>query len=126
MPDRSESIGVIHYSLNGKVLLYFHHLRHTAHEIVAAKNFGACHQSRRKRLVVAVPFAYGPGPFKDFPSGQGDVENAEVPLSIVTQGMGFFRYDEAAGLELIVYFTEDPAVRQRKPRFRVSGCGYFP
>jgi hypothetical protein len=95
-------------------------------QIMTAEYFGACHQSSREGLVMAVPYSNSPGPFKDSPSGQGDVQNAEVPLSVVTQRMGLFRYDEAAALELIVYFTEDPAVRQRKPRFRIFGCGYLP
>lgn len=39
--------------------------------------------------------------------------------------MGLFRHNEASALGLIVHLTEDPAVRQRKPRVRMFVCGYL-
>jgi len=35
LPGRSGSVGVVHYSLNGRVFLRVHYLHLTAHEIVA-------------------------------------------------------------------------------------------
>jgi hypothetical protein len=54
---------------------------------------------------MAVPYSYGPAPFKDSPAGQRYVQHTEVPLTIVTQGMGFFRHNEPATVELIVDFA---------------------
>ena len=80
-------------------------------QIIAAEYFGACYQTRWEGLVVAVPYSYAPTPFEDPPAGQVDVQNAEVALSVVTQGMSLLGDDEARASELIMDFTEHPAVR---------------
>jgi len=74
-------------------------------EIITTEYFSTCHQPCRERLVMAVPYSYGPAPIKESASRQRDVQDTEVPLTIVTQGMGFFRHDEPATIELIVDFT---------------------
>ena len=80
-------------------------------QIVTAEYFGACYQTRWEGLVVAVPYSYAPSPFEDSPAGQVDVQNAKVALSVVTQSMSFFGDDKARASELIMDFTEHPAVR---------------
>jgi hypothetical protein len=95
-------------------------------QVVAAKYFSACNKPSRKRFIVAISYSYGPRPFKDSAARQRDVQNPEVALTIVTQGMGLFRHNKPATVELIVDFTQYPAVRQRVPCFCVSRRGYFP
>ena len=74
---------------------------------------------------MAVAYAYRPAPFQDAPSRQGDVEDAEVPLAIVAQCMGFVRYEEAAAFELIKHLPVHPAVGQRIPCAGVLWRGHF-
>ncbi len=98
----------------------------TEAQIITAEYFSACHQPCWERLVMAVPYSYGPAPFKDTASGQRDVQHTEIALTIVTQCMRFFRHNEPATVELIVDFVEHFAVSQRVPCFSVSRRGYFP
>ena len=80
-------------------------------QIIAAEYFGACYQTRWEGLVVAVPYSYAPSPIEDHPAGQGDVQNAKVALTVVTQSMSLFGHDEARASELIMDFIKHPAVR---------------
>jgi hypothetical protein len=80
-------------------------------QVVTTEYFGACYQTRWEGLVVAVPYSYAPSPFEDPPAGQCDVQNAEVALAIMTECISFLGDNEARAFELIMDFTEHPAVR---------------
>ena len=88
--------GAIHFAAEGK--------------IVTAKYFCACYQPCWKGLVMAVSYSYGPSPFKDASTGQGDIQNAKIALCIMTQGMGLFCHKKASASELIIDFTKHPVV----------------
>ena len=60
---------------------------------------------------MAVSYSYSPAPFKDPSSGDGDVQNSKIALTIVTQRMGLFSDDEAIASELMVDLTKDRTVR---------------
>jgi hypothetical protein len=80
-------------------------------QVVTAEYFRSCYQTRWEGLVVAVPYSYAPSPFEDPPSRQCDVQHTEVSLTIMAQGMSLFCHNEPAAFELLMDFTEHPAVR---------------
>ncbi|NBV85819.1 MAG: hypothetical protein EBS01_06060 [Verrucomicrobia bacterium] len=95
-------------------------------KIIADKGFCTCNKPCWKRLIMAVPYSYGPCPFKDSAPRQRNVQHTEVPLTIVAEGVGFLCHNEPATSELIMDFSKYTAVGQWVPCISVPWRGHFP
>ena len=87
LPGRSESIGVVHYSLNSRVFLRVHYLHRTAHEVIADKHGGTYDQTGGKPLVVRVPQAEHVGVIALL-IAIGDLEQTEVTSPVGAHAVG--------------------------------------
>lgn len=101
--------GEFHFSVEGKV--------------VADEDARSHDQRSREGLVVGVADADNPRIVAGAVVGPQDLEDAEIPLPFMAEGMGGFPNPEAVGGKLGFHFLQQEVMGKRKPRFR-AGRGF--
>lgn len=101
--------GEFHFSGEGKV--------------VADEDARSHDQRGREGLVIGIAYADNPRVVAGAIVRTQDLENSEIPLSFMAEGMGGFPDPEAVGGELGFHFLQKEVVRNREPRFR-TGRGF--